>query len=67
MKYEVIDYRASSEQTEGTAKYGINVYDEKNNEYVIELDKFGRLTIRGNDGRLSIEPNVSNVITINTI
>lgn len=67
MEYEIIDYRASSEQIEGTAKNGMRVYDEKDNEYVIELDKFGRLTISGSDGRLSIEPNVSNVITINTI
>ena len=67
MEYEVIDYRSHNELTKEIAKHGINVYDGNGKEYSIELDKFGRLTISGNDGRLSIEPNVSNVITINTI
>lgn len=67
MEYEIIDYRSDSELTKEITKYGINVYDANGKEYSIELDKFGRLTITANDGRLSIEPNVSNVVSINTI
>ena len=41
--------------------------DSKGNRYRIKEDAFGALEIMALDGRLSIEPNTSNLIALKTI
>ena len=43
------------------------VYDNNGNEYAIKADKFGGIEICANDGKISVEPSESNVITIKTV
>lgn len=43
------------------------IYDESGNEYALKANKFGGIEICANDGKLSIEPSVSNLIVIKTI
>ena len=45
----------------------IEITDNDDNRYEICPDKFGGLNIMAADGSLSIEPHVSNDITIKTI
>ena len=45
----------------------IEITDNDDNRYEIRPDKFGGLNIVAADGSLSIEPHVSNDITIKTI
>ena len=45
----------------------IEITDNDDNRYEIRPDKFGGLNIMTADGSLSIEPHVSNDITIKTI
>ena len=44
----------------------IVIHDKDGNRYRIVEDKLGGLEIMAEDGRLVIEPNVSNVIIIKT-
>lgn len=43
------------------------VTDKDGNRYRIKADRFGGLEIMAEDGKISIEPNVSNVLIIKTI
>lgn len=45
----------------------IVIQDNDGNRYRIQTDKFGGIEIMAEDGRVSIEPNVSNVITVKTL
>jgi hypothetical protein len=45
----------------------IEITDNDDNRYEIRPDKFGGLNITASDGSLSIEPHVSNDITIKSI
>ena len=45
----------------------IIVTDKYGNRYRIKADRFGGLEIMAEDGNISIEPNVSNLLTIKTI
>ena len=43
------------------------VTDKDGNRYQIKTDRFGGLEIMAEDGKISIEPSVSNLLTIKTI
>lgn len=45
----------------------IEVIDDDDNRYEIKPDKFGGIEVQAADGRIVIEPHVSNEITIKTI
>ena len=45
----------------------IVIQDNDGNRYRIHPDKFGGIEIMAEDGKVSIEPNVSNVITLKTL
>jgi hypothetical protein len=45
----------------------IEITDNDDNRYEIRLDKFGGIEVQAADGRIAIEPHVSNEITIKTI
>jgi hypothetical protein len=45
----------------------IEVIDDDDNRYEIKPDKFGGIEVQAADGRIAIEPHVSNEITIKTI
>jgi len=57
------------QETEVTlAKYQrLYVYDDNGNEYAIKANKFGGIEICANDGKISVEPSVSNLIIIKTV
>lgn len=43
------------------------IHDDKDNRYKLSIDKFGGIDIIALDGSLSIEPHVSNNVTIKTL
>lgn len=45
----------------------VHFVDDDNNDYEIRADKFGGIDIIANDGKISIEPYMSNNITIKTV
>lgn len=45
----------------------IEITDNDDNRYEIRPDKFGCIEVQAADGRIAIEPHVSNDITIKTI
>ena len=45
----------------------IEITDKDDNRYEIKPDKFGGIEVMASDGSISIEPHVSNQITIKTI
>ena len=45
----------------------IEITDNDDNRYEIRSDKFGGIELQAADGRIAIEPHVSNEITIKTI
>ena len=45
----------------------IEITDNDDNRYEIKPDKFGGIEVQAADGRIVIEPHVSNEITIKTI
>lgn len=45
----------------------IIITDSKGMRYRIKEDTFGGLELMAEDGRMSIEPNVSNLVTIKTL
>ncbi len=63
MKLVIRDRRVGDKVVEANSIY---LYDGKDNQYRISLNKFGELEIQSTDGGLSVEPNVSNEITIKT-
>lgn len=64
-----IKYKHEDQETKVTLeKYQrLYVYDNNGNEYAIKADKFGGIEICANDGKISVEPSVSNIITIKTV
>ena len=63
MKLVISDRRVGDKVIEANSIY---LYDGEDNQYRISLNKFGELEIQSTDGGLSVEPNVSNEITIKT-
>lgn len=63
MKLVIRDRRVGDKVVEANSIY---LYDGKDNQYRISLNKFGELEIQSTDGGLIVEPNVSNEITIKT-
>ncbi len=64
MKIEIINHHNGNAQSNINSLY---VYDSNDNRYCISLNKFDGIAVRAEDGRLSIEPQVSNDIIIKTI
>lgn len=64
MEIEIISHFSDNEKKE--TRNGIYVYDGRGNQYRIYLDNFGDLTINSVDGKLAIEPNVTNEIVVKT-
>lgn len=64
-----LKYKHEDQETKVTLEnyQRLYVYDDNGNEYAIKADKFGGIEICANDGKISVEPSVSNVITIKTI
>ena len=64
-----VKYKHEDQETEVTlAKYQrLYVYDNNGNEYAITANRFGGIEICANDGKISIEPSVSNLIIIKTV
>lgn len=64
-----LKYKYEDQETKVTLEnyQRLYVYDNNGNEYAIKADKFGGIEICANDGKISVEPSVSNVITIKTI
>ena len=64
-----LKYKHEDQETKVTLEnyQRLYVYDDNGNEYAIKADKFGGIEICANDGKISVEPSVSNVITIKTV
>lgn len=64
-----VRYNHEDQETEVTLnKYQrVYVYDNNGNEYAIKANKFGGIEICANDGKISVEPSVSNLIVIKTV
>lgn len=64
-----IRYKVGSEWCEvEIRKYTcVHFVDDDNNDYEIRADKFGGIDIIANNGKISIEPCMSNNITIKTL
>ena len=64
-----IKYKHEDQETEVTlSKYkSLYVYDDNGNEYAIKANKFGGIEICVNDGKISVEPSVSNLIFVKTV
>ena len=64
-----VKYNHEDQETEVTLnKYQrVYVYDNNGNEYAIKANKFGGIEICANDGKISVEPSVSNLIVIKTV
>lgn len=64
-----LKYKYEDQETKVTLEnyQRLYVYDDNGNEYAIKADKFGGIEICANDGKISVEPSVSNVITIKTV
>ena len=64
-----IKYKHEDQETEVTlSKYkSLYVYDDNGNEYAIKANKFGGIEICANDGKISVEPSVSNLIFVKTV
>lgn len=45
----------------------VHFIDEYNNDFELRPDRFGGMDVIANDGKISIEPCMSNNITIKTI
>lgn len=64
-----LKYKYEDQETKVTLEnyQRLYVYDNNGNEYAIKADKFGGIEICVNDGKISVEPSVSNIITIKTV
>ncbi len=64
-----VKYNHEDQEIEVTlAKYQrLYVYDDDGNEYAIKANKFGGIEICANDGKISVEPKVSNLIIIKSV
>lgn len=64
MKYKERDFSDNSEIKE--MKYGLEVYDGKGNEYIININPLGEIEITANEGNLIVNPRYANQIIIKT-
>lgn len=62
MKYKERTFKP--EEPIKDSKNGITIYDGKGNEYEIQLNEFGELSIISNDGSLMVSPRYSNQVLI---
>lgn len=64
MKYKERDFKDDTEVKE--IDYGIEIYDGKDNKYVINVNPFGEIEITLSIGNLIVNPRYSNQIIIKT-
>ena len=64
-----VKYKIEDQETEvALSKYQrLYVYDDNGNAYAIKANKFGGIEICANDGKISVEPAVSNLIFVKTV
>ena len=64
-----IKYKHEDQETEVMlSKYkSLYVYDDNGNENANKANKFGGIEICANDGKISVEPSVSNLIFVKTV
>ena len=64
-----IKYKHEDQETEVTLSkhQRLYVYDDNGNAYAIKANKFGGIEICANDGKISVEPSVSNLIFVKTV
>jgi hypothetical protein len=62
-----IEVRENHQRDSETICKDVIIHDDKDNRYKLSIDKFGGIDIIALDGSLSIEPHVSNNVTIKTI
>lgn len=65
MKFEYKDKSYKTVKVEETTR--IVLQDKDGNRYRVTQDRFGGIDIMAEDGKLSIEPNVSNVVVLKTL
>lgn len=65
MKFEYKDKSYKTVKVEETTR--IVMQDKDGNRYRVTQDRFGGIDIMAEDGKLSIEPNVSNVVVLKTL
>ena len=65
MKFEYKDKNYKTVKVEETTR--ITLQDVDGNRYRVTQNRFGGIEIMAEDGKLSIEPNVSNVVVLKTL
>lgn len=65
MKFEYKDKDYKTVKVEETTR--IVLQDVDGNRYRVTQNRFGEIEIMAEDGKLSIEPNVSNVVVLKTL
>jgi hypothetical protein len=65
MKFEYKDKNYKTVKVEETTR--ITLQDGDGNRYRVTQNRFGGIEIMAEDGKLSIEPNVSNVVVLKTL
>nr|DAY73301.1 MAG TPA: hypothetical protein [Caudoviricetes sp.] len=64
MKYKERDFKDDTEVKE--IDYGLEIYDGKDNKYVINVNPFGEIEITSSIGNLIVNPRYANQIIIKT-
>lgn len=65
MNFEYIDKNYKTVEVDESSR--VILQDKDGNRYRVTADKFGGLEIMAEDGKLSVEPHMANVIIVKTI
>lgn len=65
MNFEYIDKNYKTVEVDESSR--VILQDKDGNRYRVIADKFGGLEIMAEDGKLSVEPHMANVIIVKTI